>query len=267
MEITMQFDFGKNWKEFSIHALSDRKVEQARHAFAELLDADLKGVSFLDIGFGQGLSLLLATERGANTVGCDINHTCKEVLGANQQRFFSALSDRNIPCFVGSILDRTVVDELATKTPDGTYDVVHSWGVLHHTGNMTKAIEHAASLVAKDGLFVLALYNRHWTSSAWLLIKWLYCKSPEWLQRIFIGILYPVIWLAKFIVTGKNPMRQQRGMDFMYNVKDWVGGYPYEYESIPETNRRMSALGFELVKVIPAEVPTGCNEFVFRRRV
>jgi 2-polyprenyl-6-hydroxyphenyl methylase/3-demethylubiquinone-9 3-methyltransferase len=130
---------------------------------------------------------------------------------------------------------------------------------------MTTAIEHAASLVGKDGLFVLALYNRHWTSSTWLAIKWLYCKSPEFLQRAFIAIMYPVIWLAKFIVTGRSPMRQQRGMDFMYNVIDWVGGYPYEYESIAETTQRMRKLGFELVKAIPAEVPTGCNEFLFRR--
>ncbi|MBU3679980.1 MAG: class I SAM-dependent methyltransferase [Candidatus Kapabacteria bacterium] len=261
----MQFDFGKNWKEFSINALTEEKVEQARTAFSELVDVDVTGKTFIDIGFGQGLSLLLATERNAVTVGCDINPTCEEVLDANKSRFFPALAGRHVPCVVGSILDRSVVDELQKQTPTGTYDIVHSWGVLHHTGDMTTAIKHAASLVSTDGLFVLALYNRHWTSSTWLLIKWLYCKAPEFLQRAFIAVLYPVIWLAKFIVTGKNPMRQQRGMDFMYNVIDWVGGYPYEYESIAETTHRMKHLGFELVKAISAEVPTGCNEFVFRR--
>jgi SAM-dependent methyltransferase len=261
----MQFDFGKNWKDFSINALTEAKVEQARHAFIELLEIDLEGKTFLDIGFGQGLSLLLATERRALTVGCDINPTCKEVLDANKTRFFPSLSDRDVPCVVGSILERSVVEALAAKSTTGTYDVVHSWGVLHHTGDMTRAIEHAASLVRKEGLFVLALYNRHWTSSTWLAIKWLYCKSPEFLQRAFIAIMYPVIWLAKFIVTGKSPMRQQRGMDFMYNVIDWVGGYPYEYETIAETERRMKRLGFVLIKAIPAEVPTGCNEFVFHK--
>ena len=261
----MQFDFGKNWKAFSENALTNEKIDQARTALRDLLDEDFADNTLLDIGFGQGMSLLLATERNAITYGCDINPTCKQVLDANRERFFAHLNDREIPCVVGSILDDAVVKQLRQLTPSGTYDIVHSWGVLHHTGDMTTAIRNAASLVRPGGTFVLALYNRHWTSSTWLAIKYLYCKSPELLQRLFIMLLYPIIWLAKFIVTGKNPMRQQRGMDFMYNVIDWVGGYPYEYESIEETERRMKALGFTLDKAVPAEVPTGCNEFVFRK--
>jgi SAM-dependent methyltransferase len=262
----MQFDFGKNWKEFSEHALSKEKIDAARKDFRDLLDDDIEGKSFIDIGFGQGMSLLLATERKAITHGCDINPTCKEVLDNNKEKFFPELSAVNIPCVVGSILENEVVENIKKMTPSGTFDIVHSWGVLHHTGNMTKAIENAASLVAPGGTLVLALYNRHWSSFTWLMIKWIYCKSPKFLQWLMIWLFYPIIWLAKFAVTGKNPKRQQRGMDFFYNIIDWVGGYPYEYESIPETQKRMDKLGFEMLKAIPAEVPTGCNEFVFKKR-
>lgn len=261
----MQFDFGSNWKAFSENALTDTKIAEARLALQDLVDQDLSGRTFLDIGFGQGMSLLLATERNAITFGCDINPTCERVLDANRERFFSHLAERDIPCVVGSILDEAVIGRLQRLTPSGTFDIVHSWGVLHHTGDMTTAIRNAATLVRPGGTLVLALYNRHWTSRTWQAIKWLYCKSPALMQRIFITLLYPVIWLAKYIVTGNNPMRQQRGMDFMYNVINWVGGYPYEYESIKETSRRMTGLGFTLEKAIPAEVPTGCNEFVFRK--
>ena len=79
-----------------------------------------------------------------------------------------------------------------------------------------------------------------------------------------VGVLYPVIWMAKFIVAG-YPKKKSRGMDFYYDVIDWIGGYPYEYASIEEVDEIMSALGFKKVKLIPANVPTGCNEFVFRR--
>ena len=157
------------------------------------------------------------------------------------------------------------MEEIKKMTPDGKFDIVHSWGVLHHTGNMTLAIENAASLVKENGTLVLALYNRHWTSPTWLFIKWLYCKSPKFLQQLMIWLFYPIIWLAKFMVTGKNPKQQQRGMDFFYNIIDWVGGYPYEYETVEETKNRMKKMGFECLKAIQAEVPTGCNEFVFRR--
>jgi SAM-dependent methyltransferase len=260
----MQFNFGQNWKEFSAHALSKEKIDAARKDFSDLLDKDIKGKTFLDIGFGQGMSLLLATELKAITFGCDINPICKEVLEHNKTNYFNHLMNTEIPVVVGSILDKPVVEEIKKMTPDGKFDIVHSWGVLHHTENMTLAIENAASLVKDDGTLVLALYNRHWTSPMWLFIKWLYCKSPKFLQRLMIWLFYPIIWLAKFIVTGKNPKQQQRGMDFYYDIIDWVGGYPYEYETIEETKIRMQKLGFECVKAIPAGVPTGCNEFVFK---
>jgi 2-polyprenyl-6-hydroxyphenyl methylase/3-demethylubiquinone-9 3-methyltransferase len=99
----------------------------------------------------------------------------------------------------------------------------------------------------------------------WLGVKWLYCKSPTLFQKSLAWLFVPIIWLAKFAVTGRNPSRQQRGMDFYYNVVDWVGGYPYEYASIREIEEIGGLLGFELLRANPANVPTGCNEFVFRR--
>jgi hypothetical protein len=54
-------------------------------------------------------------------------------------------------------------------------------------------------------------------------------------------------------------------MDFFYNVVDWVGGYPYEYASIDETVELMKSKGFDAVKIVSAKVPTGCNEFVFKK--
>jgi 2-polyprenyl-6-hydroxyphenyl methylase/3-demethylubiquinone-9 3-methyltransferase len=131
---------------------------------------------------------------------------------------------------------------------------------------MAKAIAHAASLVSPGGHFVLAIYNSHWSSQAWLAIKWSYVRSPRWLQRLFVAALFPIIYMAKWIVTGENPKKQERGMDFFYDVVDWVGGYPYEYASIDQMRGLVEALGFETVKVCPSRVPTGCNEFVFRRK-
>jgi 2-polyprenyl-6-hydroxyphenyl methylase/3-demethylubiquinone-9 3-methyltransferase len=51
-------------------------------------------------------------------------------------------------------------------------------------------------------------------------------------------------------------------MDFMHNIIDWVGGYPYEYASVLEMTETLKKLGFEMILVRPAAVPTGCNEFV-----
>jgi 2-polyprenyl-6-hydroxyphenyl methylase/3-demethylubiquinone-9 3-methyltransferase len=120
-------------------------------------------------------------------------------------------------------------------------------------------------LVRPGGVLVIAIYNRHWSSPAWLLIKWLYCMSPRWVQRALVYVLYPVIWFAKLMVTGKDPKTKERGMNFFYDVVDWVGGYPYEYASAPQITSFCETLGFTSLRVTPTKVPTGCNEFVFSR--
>jgi SAM-dependent methyltransferase len=263
-----QFDFGANWKAFSEHALTAAAVEEAKKDFIQLLGGiDLAGQSFLDIGFGQGLTLLTATLMGANTVGCDINAICAEILQANQRRYFPELSDRTIPIIVGSILDEAMVESLRSKSPDPTtraYNIVHSWGVLHHTGEMERAIRSAASLVAPHGFLIIAIYARHWSSAAWRILKRVYNKSPPAIQRLLVGILYPVIYLAKWCVTARSPLKQTRGMNFYYDLVDWIGGYPYEYATVEDVNAILSALGFRLERIIPRTVPTGCNQFVFR---
>lgn len=47
----------------------------------------------------------------------------------------------------------------------GTFDVVYSWGVLHHTGAMYKAIAKASAVVSPQGILALGLYGTNWDSS------------------------------------------------------------------------------------------------------
>lgn len=259
----MQFDFGNNWKDFSDNALTDEKIQQARDDFRALTESiEIEDKSFLDIGFGQGLSLLIAAEFGARCIGCDINTTCAEVLEYNRRKFPN-LRNNSTPLIVGSILDNDTLMKIGEEKKD--YDIVHSWGVLHHTGDMYTAIENSARFVKPGGAFILAIYNRHWTSKIWLEIKRCYNKSPNFVKKLFIIFFIPVIWIAKFVVTGKNPKKQKRGMDFYYNVIDWIGGYPYEYASKDELVRFVEPLGFQCRRVIGATVPTGCNQFIFFR--
>lgn len=263
------FDFGRNWEGFSRHALTAARVEEAKRDFSDLLAGiELSSQSFLDIGFGQGLSLLIAASLGARSVGCDLDPTCADILERNRARFFPALGSGAIPLLAGSILDEGVVGSLralSSNTQERAFDVVHSWGVVHHTGNMRQAISNAASLVAPRGHLVLAVYARHWSSPVWSVIKRLYNRLPAWGQRVLVAILYPAIYCAKWLVSGGNALKQSRGMDFYYDVVDWVGGYPYEYAGDEEVKELLEPLGFKLDRFVPATVPTGCNQFVFKR--
>jgi 2-polyprenyl-6-hydroxyphenyl methylase/3-demethylubiquinone-9 3-methyltransferase len=119
--------------------------------------------------------------------------------------------------------------------------------------------------VAPGGTLMVAIYNRHWSSPVWRLVKRLYNHVPGWAQSLLIWVFLPIIFLAKWLVTFRNPLKMQRGMDFRHNLVDWVGGYPYEYASIKEMTTMLRNMGFEVVNVFPARVPTGCNEFVCQK--
>ncbi len=260
----MRFEFGKNWAEFSRRALTAERVAQARADFAELLDGvALEGKTFLDVGFGQGLGLLAAAASGARVVGCDVDPLCAEVLRRNG-RWFPEVSAAEVPLVVGSILDPETLEKIRALAEVG-FDVVHAWGVLHHTGDLRRAIRVAAALVAEDGHLVIAIYNRHGSSPVWRRIKWLYGRLPDPGRRLMVAVLYPVIWTAKLAVTRQSPTRMERGMDFYHDVVDWVGGYPYEYATADEVEALAADLGFGRRRLRPARVPTGCNEFVFRK--
>ncbi|MFA5054958.1 MAG: class I SAM-dependent methyltransferase [Dehalococcoidia bacterium] len=257
----MRFQFGKNWQSFSRSALNEDKINQARNDFLALFsDIDLKGKRFFDIGFGQGLTLLLAGEAGANVYGIDIDADNLSAL-SETKKFFPAIEMPDTE--VVSILDNNFIER---QIKSGGYDVVHSWGVLHHTGNMEQAIKNATKLTKDRGFLIISIYNKHWSSPLWRCIKWTYNKAPNVMRCAMLRALYPIVYTAKWCVTRRNPKKHKRGMDFWHNLVDWVGGYPYEYATPQAVQKSVCDLGFTVVKYTPAAVPTGCNEFVFQKK-
>jgi 2-polyprenyl-6-hydroxyphenyl methylase/3-demethylubiquinone-9 3-methyltransferase len=165
---------------------------------------------------------------------------------------------------VGSILDEAVREQLQPPDKAG-FDIVYSWGVLHHTGAMEEAIHRAASMVKPGGYFIFAIYNSHWSSPLWTSVKRLYGRAPRFVQRLLVAFFVPVIFAAKLAATGRNPLNKERGMSFYHDVVDWIGGYPYEHATAKEIEALLESRGFQLQRTIPAIVPTGCNQFVFQR--
>jgi 2-polyprenyl-6-hydroxyphenyl methylase/3-demethylubiquinone-9 3-methyltransferase len=156
------------------------------------------------------------------------------------------------------------------------FDVVYSWGVLHHTGDMWRALSCAAEMVAEGGTFAIALYEKTPLCGAWTLEKRAYRRLPGTMQKLLRG-LYLTAWGSALVVTGRNPWRriregQERGMDVFHDVHDWMGGYPYESTSAPEIGGFMARLGFERVDYRPFRIigkgvfGSGCSEYVFRKQ-
>jgi SAM-dependent methyltransferase len=248
------FKFGENWKSFS-EMLNDERIRDAEKSISGLIAAErINGKSFLDIGCGSGLFAIAAARLGASPViGLDVDPESILTSRQNNQRWLPEQS----MCFeLLSVLDDAGMSQLPIV------DIVYAWGSLHHTGNMRKAIHNAAGRVKPGGLFVIAIYNRHITSPLWLIIKRLYNALGNNGRKTMVFIMTPIIALAKFLATGKNPFQPRRGMDMKHNVIDWVGGYPYEYGSIKEMATILENENMGVEKAIQANVPTGCNEFI-----
>jgi 2-polyprenyl-6-hydroxyphenyl methylase/3-demethylubiquinone-9 3-methyltransferase len=261
MQTVRMFNFGENWSDYSRKVLDASKVEAARLSLAALVGTDaFKDRRVLDIGCGTGLFSVGASLLGGKSVlGLDVNGRCvelsREIAGAY-------VTTTAMPEFRQlSILDSAGIKPLQ----DPGFDIVYAWGSLHHTGDMRTAIRNAAQLVAPEGLFVLSIYNRHWSSPFWRLVKAAYTVSPALFKRLIYYVFLPVIYVARLAATRENPLRKERGMDFFIDTVDWLGGYPYEYATIEEIQALVIPLGFSAVTAIPGGTPIACNEFVFRK--
>jgi len=252
------FDFGSNWAEFSKRHVDCQRLEMACESLRGLLEREkLEGKSFLDVGCGSGLFSIAAHQLGATKViGIDVNPRCVETSCANRDHLAPGSW---VEFYVASAL------EPAQLTRFRNFDLVYAWGSLHHTGAMWTAIANISKCVAPGGTLVLAIYNKHVTSPLWKGIKWTYNHVPHIAQTMMVLLFGGIIYVTKFLVTRTNPLNKERGMDFWFDVIDWVGGYPYEYETPEKIRRTMCNHGFDLKVYTPARVPTGCNEFVFRR--
>jgi SAM-dependent methyltransferase len=256
------FAFGENWDRF-LNSLSDEQIEQSTRAVRTLVARDLQGKTFIDIGSGSGLSSLAARRLGARVHSFDYDHRSVACTQELRRRYFP--QDQTWSVDKGSVLDKGYLATL------GQFDVVYSWGVLHHTGKMWVAIENAAGLVRAGGLFIIGIYNyrggRRGTAT-WARLKRWYCSAPRWQQFAWESVY--LAWdLASTVAVGRNPLRKireyhgRRGMSWRHDVTDWLGGYPYEAATpgeILEFVRRK--FNFVLIKQ-NIDLQLAVSEFVF----
>ena len=257
--MTSGFNFAKNWNSFSDQRLDQKRIQIAILSLKKLLNREsLDGSSFLDVGCGTGLFSIAASRMRANpVVGIDINPGCIEVSQRNSATQAIGAMIRFLQI---SALDQAALERL------GQFNIVYAWGSLHHTGSMWEAIRLVGQRVAPGGIYILAIYNQHITSPIWRQIKWLYNRVPNLVQKGMVFLFTGIIYLAKFAATGRNPLQKERGMDFWYDVIDWIGGYPYEYATPNAVQGFVENQGFRIIRFLQSSVPTECNEFVFERQ-
>ncbi|MFH1371299.1 MAG: methyltransferase domain-containing protein [Planctomycetota bacterium] len=257
--MTERFAFGENWQNFSRQITCENYLS-AKRSLEELV-GNLAGKTVLDVGCGSGLFSIAASGLGAKkVVAFDFDPQCVTTA----QNLLKTVFQWD-PKIKGDAIEFSVNSILNEDLAIGPFDVVYSWGVLHHTGDMYKAFEASGKLVAKNGLLAVAIYNKHWTSPVWKLIKRTYIKSPAIIRKILVWLVFIVKIPAVLIISRRNPFSKERGMSYFTDIVDWVGGYPYEYATPAGVTQFFEQRGFKLKKLVKTKGFTGCNEFVFER--
>ncbi len=264
-----RFEFGKNWQQF-LTTLNDNRIAEAEKSLCQMLGVtSLAGKRFMDIGSGSGLFSLAARRLGAHVVSFDYDPQSVACTNELKQRYFP--NDEQWQIEQGSALDQDYLRSL------GEFDIVYSWGVLHHTGDMWQALENAISLLSPNSYLFISIYNdQGFRSRLWWRVKKIYNQAPQLLRYPIVWAVFIQMWMPIFLrdlLLRRNPLwswrnyYQSRGMSAWWDIIDWVGGYPFEVARPEKIFDFCRERGLVLLRLKTSRAEITCNEYVFVKPV
>lgn len=144
--------------------------------FDRILPQDLQGKDVLEIGCGMGLHTTELASRGANVTAIDLTELAVEATTARLE-------------MMG--LPGTVVQSDAELLPfdDKQFDLVWSWGVIHHSSSTARIVRQMARVLRNGGESRIMVYNRD-SLLAWLVLLRYYLLGAEFRKRSSDEVLW-----------------------------------------------------------------------------
>lgn len=153
---------------FDRHILSDRPIvrELMANAYAQRFREEAGRM--LDVGCGTGFYYPLLSRHAKRLVGIDVSDEMLQIAKAT----IEACGLENCEVHHGSAAD--------IEFPDGHFDAVHSWDVLHHVESPHRVLEEIMRVLKPGGLYVGFEPNVMNPSIAWYHMR----RRSEW--RLFL---------------------------------------------------------------------------------
>jgi SAM-dependent methyltransferase len=189
-------------------------VEPHIPGFADF--ARWRGKSVLEIGCGLGTDAVNFARAGAQYTGVDLSPVSLELA---RKRFGVYGLDGTFICSNG--------EELRQSVPAGTFDLVYSFGVIHHTPRPRAVIESARRVIRDDGELRIMLYARHsWKA---IMIEEGF-DQPEAQSGCPIALTYSPAEVEKLLEGAFEVVDIRQAHIFPYVIEKYVR---YEYEPQP----------------------------------
>ena len=158
--------------------VSDKKFKVESHKLAFLNLEAVKGKRILELGCGMGTDAVKFAEAGASVVCVDLTPAAMDLCKKNFE-----VRGLTGEFYCGNI------EELDTFLPSsylGTFDLVYSFGVIHHTPNPSRVIDQVRKFCKKGGAFRFMVYSRFSYKLFWLMNlhnHWTFHDSDALIQQ------------------------------------------------------------------------------------
>lgn len=131
-------------EDYEAHARARYELEPFIHDFAGF--AKSAGKRVLEVGVGMGADYLEWLKAGAIVSGVDLSHVSVEQAARRCE-------------LAGFTPDLRVSDAEHLPFPDNTFDVVYSYGVMHHSPNTLQCLREAGRVLKPGGSLRVMIYH------------------------------------------------------------------------------------------------------------
>ncbi|QQR92304.1 MAG: class I SAM-dependent methyltransferase [Candidatus Iainarchaeum archaeon] len=191
-------------------------------ACADLTTRQLEGKTILDGGCGTGEITCSMATHAKKVIGIDLSSTSI----THAQSLAKKYALENITFIQQDILQLRMKEK---------FDLVTSFGVLHHTQNPTKGFEIISQRVKKNGILIIGFYH---SLGGW----------KQRLQKWIVGMLAGkdpqkrLAFIEQFLGKKLGPHQRAFWMDRIANPRE-------RYHSIPAMKRMFERNGFEIIGI------------------